>query len=105
MVARLRLVGEIFAAAVERKRAEALLHAKEQEFRAIVENAPDHIIRYDQEVSADLRQSRIGQGLRSASGSLDRQAHVLGHPGCRAGRQRGRTGADPPTVRGRLRHR
>ncbi|HMG73207.1 MAG TPA: PAS domain S-box protein [Pyrinomonadaceae bacterium] len=49
MVARLRLVGEIFAAAVERKRAEALLHAKEQEFRAIVENAPDQIIRYDRE--------------------------------------------------------
>jgi PAS domain S-box-containing protein len=32
-----------------RKRAEALLHAKEQEFRAIVENAPDQIIRYDRE--------------------------------------------------------
>jgi PAS domain S-box-containing protein len=31
----------------ERKHAEALLHAKEQEFRAIVENAPDQIIRYD----------------------------------------------------------
>src|SRR6266550_3422568 len=33
----------------ERKRAETLLHAKEQEFRAIVENAPDQIIRYDRE--------------------------------------------------------
>jgi PAS domain S-box-containing protein len=33
----------------ERKRAEALLHAKEQAFRAIVENAPDQIIRYDRE--------------------------------------------------------
>ena len=33
----------------DRKRAEALLHAKEQEFRAIVENAPDQIIRYDRE--------------------------------------------------------
>ncbi|MDX6531331.1 MAG: hypothetical protein QOH41_3621 [Blastocatellia bacterium] len=33
----------------DRKRAEALLHAKEQEFRAIVENAPDHIARYDRE--------------------------------------------------------
>jgi len=33
----------------ERKRAEALLQAKEQEFRAIVENAPDQIIRYDRE--------------------------------------------------------
>jgi PAS domain S-box-containing protein len=33
----------------ERKHAEELLHAKEQEFRAIVENAPDQIIRYDRE--------------------------------------------------------
>jgi PAS domain S-box-containing protein len=33
----------------ERSHAEALLHAKEQEFRAIVENAPDQIIRYDRE--------------------------------------------------------
>ncbi|MDT5122805.1 MAG: hypothetical protein QOC96_2287 [Acidobacteriota bacterium] len=31
----------------ERKQAEALLYAKEQEFRAIVENAPDLIARYD----------------------------------------------------------
>jgi PAS domain S-box-containing protein len=33
----------------ERKRAEALLESKEEEFRAIVENAPDQIIRYDRE--------------------------------------------------------
>jgi PAS domain S-box-containing protein len=33
----------------ERKQAEALLDAKEQEFRAIVENAPDQIIRYDRD--------------------------------------------------------
>ncbi|MDX6385987.1 MAG: hypothetical protein QOK48_3560 [Blastocatellia bacterium] len=33
----------------ERKRADAQLHAREQEFRAIVENAPDQIIRYDRE--------------------------------------------------------
>jgi PAS domain S-box-containing protein len=33
----------------ERKQAEALLHAKEQEFRAIVEHTPDQIIRYDRE--------------------------------------------------------
>jgi PAS domain S-box-containing protein len=31
----------------ERKHAEALLHAREQEFRAIVENTPDQIARYD----------------------------------------------------------
>lgn len=31
----------------ERMRAQSLLHEKEQEFRAIVENAPDQIIRYD----------------------------------------------------------
>ena len=34
---------------IERKMAEASLHAREQEFRAIVENAPDHIARYDRE--------------------------------------------------------
>ncbi len=34
----------------ERKHAEGLLYAKEQEFRAIVENAPDQIIRYDREL-------------------------------------------------------
>lgn len=33
----------------ERQHAEALLYAKDQEFRAIVENAPDQIIRYDRE--------------------------------------------------------
>ena len=33
----------------DRKQAEALVHAKDQEFRAIVENAPDQIIRYDRE--------------------------------------------------------
>lgn len=39
----------IFRDITGRKQAEALLHAKEQEFRAIVENAPDQIIRYDRE--------------------------------------------------------
>ncbi|HMK24592.1 MAG TPA: MEDS domain-containing protein, partial [Chitinophagaceae bacterium] len=33
----------------ERKHAETLLYTKEQEFRAIVENSPDQIIRYDRE--------------------------------------------------------
>lgn len=33
----------------ERKHAEALLHAREQEFRTIVENTPDQIIRYNRE--------------------------------------------------------
>src|SRR6266850_3078981 len=64
MVARLRLVGEIFAAAVERKRAEALLRAKEQEFRAIVENAPDQIIRYDRE----FRRTYVNPAVTSAYG-------------------------------------
>ena len=39
----------LHARIAERKHAEALLHAREQEFRAIVENAPDHIARYDRE--------------------------------------------------------
>jgi len=33
----------------ERKHAQALLYNKEQEFRTIVENAPDHIARYDRQ--------------------------------------------------------
>ncbi|MDX6611235.1 MAG: hypothetical protein QOD75_421 [Blastocatellia bacterium] len=40
----------LHARIAERKRAEALLHAKEQQFRAIVENAPDQIIRYDRDL-------------------------------------------------------
>jgi|GEM_PF-604592 len=64
MVARLRLVGEIFAAAVQRKRSEAALQAKEQEFRAIVENAPDQIIRYDR----DLRRSYVNPAVAQAYG-------------------------------------
>ena len=48
----------------ERKHAEALLHAKEQEFRAIVENAPDHIIRYDRE----FRRTYVNPALAKAYG-------------------------------------
>ncbi len=40
---------ELWKEISERKQAEALLHVKEQEFRAIVENAPDQLIRYDRE--------------------------------------------------------
>jgi PAS domain S-box-containing protein len=39
------LQGEI----AERRHAEALLHTTEQEFRAIVENTPDHIVRFNRE--------------------------------------------------------
>ena len=46
----LRVVNEELRRKIsERKQAEALLHAREQEFRAIVENTPDQIIRYDRE--------------------------------------------------------
>jgi PAS domain S-box-containing protein len=41
-----RLVG-IARDITERKQAEATLHAREQEFRAFVENSPDAIVRYD----------------------------------------------------------
>ncbi|HBB86540.1 MAG TPA: hypothetical protein DC047_02865 [Blastocatellia bacterium] len=43
MVARLRLVGEIFAAAVERKRAEGALREAEQKYREIFANAGEGI--------------------------------------------------------------
>jgi PAS domain S-box-containing protein len=48
----------------ERKRAEALLHAKEQEFRAIVENAPDQILRYDRE----FRRTYVNPAVAKAYG-------------------------------------
>src|SRR5258706_8120510 len=48
----------------ERKRVEALLHAKEQEFRAIVENAPDQIIRYDRE----FRRTYVNPAVAKAYG-------------------------------------
>jgi PAS domain S-box-containing protein len=43
MVARLRLVGEIFAAAIERKRADAALRKSEESYRDIFENAGEGI--------------------------------------------------------------
>jgi PAS domain S-box-containing protein len=48
----------------ERQQAEALLHAKEQEFRAIVENAPDQIIRYDRE----FRRTYVNPAVAEAYG-------------------------------------
>jgi PAS domain S-box-containing protein len=48
----------------DRKHAEALLHAKEQEFRAIVENAPDQIIRYDRE----FRRTYVNPAVAEAYG-------------------------------------
>jgi PAS domain S-box-containing protein len=58
----------------ERQRAEALLHAREQEFRAIVENAPDHIIRY----SRDFRRTYANPAVAEAYG-LPMEA-VIGQP-------------------------
>jgi PAS domain S-box-containing protein len=43
----LEAVANVVAAAVERKRAESVLHHREQEFKALVENAPDIIARFD----------------------------------------------------------
>ncbi|MEK6302037.1 MAG: MEDS domain-containing protein [Acidobacteriota bacterium] len=47
----------------ERKHAEALLHAKEQEFRAIVENAPDQIIRYDRNFRRTYVNPAVGKAF------------------------------------------
>ena len=48
----------------ERKQAEALLHAKEQDFRVIVENTPDQIIRYDRE----FRRTYVNPAVAKAYG-------------------------------------
>jgi PAS domain S-box-containing protein len=46
----------------ERKRAEALLHARAQEFRAFVENTPDQVIKYDRE----LRRAYVNPAVAKA---------------------------------------
>ncbi|MDQ1636784.1 MAG: hypothetical protein QOF62_123 [Pyrinomonadaceae bacterium] len=55
----------------ERNHAEALLHAKEQEFRTIVENAPDQIIRYDKK----FRRAYVNPAVAKAYG-LPREALI-----------------------------
>jgi PAS domain S-box-containing protein len=55
---------ELKSEIVERQHAEALLHSKEQEFRAIVENAPDQIIRYDRE----FRRTYVNPAVAKAYG-------------------------------------
>jgi PAS domain S-box-containing protein len=62
----------IFATEItERKRGEALLHAREQEFRAFVENATDQIIRYDKE----FRRTYVNPAVTQAYG-LPREAFI-----------------------------
>ena len=62
----------IFATEItERKHAEALLHAREQEFRAFVENATDQIIRYDKE----FRRTYVNPAATQAYG-LPREAFI-----------------------------
>jgi PAS domain S-box-containing protein len=53
----------------ERRRAEALLHAQAQEIRAIVENSPDIIVRYD----LDLHRTYVNPAFVKATG-LPREA-------------------------------
>ena len=55
----------------ERKQADALLHAREQEFRAFVENAPDQIIRYDKE----FRRTYVNPAVIAAYG-LPKEAFI-----------------------------
>ena len=62
----------IFATEItERKHAEALLDAREQEFRAFVENATDQIIRYDKE----FRRMYVNPAVTQAYG-LPREAFI-----------------------------
>ena len=48
----------------ERKRTEALLHEREREFRALVENSPDIVARFDR----DLRHLYVNPAVKLASG-------------------------------------
>jgi PAS domain S-box-containing protein len=69
----------------ERRHAETLLNAKEQEFRAIVENTPDQISRYDREFSriyvnpaaasdrSPLAEILTGGPVDSANGDVGRE--------------------------------
>lgn len=58
----------------ERKRTEALLHAREREYRTILENTPDSIVRYDR----DLRRIYVNPALLSAYAVP--HAALLGRP-------------------------
>jgi two-component system, cell cycle sensor histidine kinase and response regulator CckA len=67
--------------AIERKRIEASLHQREQEFRTLAENAPDVIARFDRE----LRHVYVNSAGENASGilaqdSLGKTARELGFP-------------------------
>lgn len=62
---------ELWKEIAEREQAEGLLHAKEQEFRAIIENAPDQIIRYDR----DFRRVYVNPAVAKAYG-LPREALI-----------------------------
>jgi PAS domain S-box-containing protein len=59
-----KMNGELRKEISERRHTEGLLHAKEQQFRAIVENTPDQIIRYDRE----FRRTYVNPAMARAYG-------------------------------------
>ncbi len=60
--------------AIERKRAEKILHQRQQEYRALIENAPDIIVRLDR----DLRVRFVNPAIEQAMGQPPE--HYLGKP-------------------------
>ncbi|MDB6113854.1 MAG: sensor histidine kinase protein, partial [Lacunisphaera sp.] len=54
----------------DRKRTEALLYAREQEFRTVVENTPDQIIRYDRELRRIFVNPAVEASYAASRGEL-----------------------------------
>jgi diguanylate cyclase (GGDEF)-like protein/PAS domain S-box-containing protein len=78
--------GEIFTISIvrditERKKQEELLHAKEQEFRALVENAPNPILRYDKECRRVYANSALlslcGRSAEDILGATPKEKPIL----------------------------
>lgn len=80
----MRQVGYLAAAAIERKQADECLQAREQEFRTLAENLPDHIVRYDRECRRTYLNSKMIGLLGAAPKRVLGKTPVESQPGGRA---------------------
>ena len=63
---KLRAVFWVFQDVTERRQAEALLHHRQEEFRALAENSPDIVVRFDRE----FRHVYVNPAVEAATGIL-----------------------------------